>query len=161
MREKVGLERGEWIMGKHCWSFSFVLGILGIFLPLLTESSSSAAGLLAVRGIVGPPEEAVAGTLSPFSPKQCLTSLWVARATGRISWGVGRGWGAQQRAALWPRVSTVCPRDGMFLYSGPSGGPAGQCVSEHRQIAGRGNSFIGFIASENRGNTQEWWERGG
>ena len=48
----------------------------------------------------------------------------------------------------------------MFLYSGPSGGPAGQCVSEHRQIAGRGNSFIGFIASENRGNTQEWWERG-
>lgn len=84
-------------MRKHCWSFSFVLGILGIFLPLLTENSSSAAALLTVRGTVGPPEEAVSGIFSPFSPRQCP----YLSVSGESHWKdfMGGGEGAQWRAA--------------------------------------------------------------
>ena len=44
-----------------------------IFLPLLTETSSSAAGSHEVRDGVG--SEEASGTFSLFPPRQCSTSL--------------------------------------------------------------------------------------
>lgn len=54
MRERDGTR--EWVMRTHCWSFLLVLGILGIFLPLLTESSRGAVQLQAQKwsGWYGP-----------------------------------------------------------------------------------------------------------
>lgn len=59
-------------MRKHSWSFSFDLGILGIFLTSVDREQQLSAGSCTVRGNVGP-EEASA-MFSPSSPSRCSTS---------------------------------------------------------------------------------------
>lgn len=145
-------------MRKHCWSFPFVLGILGIFLPLL----SSATGLLTVRGIVGPPGEEV----PIFSQAVPYLSI-----SGEDHWKDFIGPGGRPSADSCNSVQTcicVTPCEcrlpqrwcvsTLWAGRGPPCQFVGQCVLECRENAGRENSFI---ASENRGNTRECWERGG